>query len=92
MLSQISLKFIHAINTFGYAIPYFKVIKKNTPNMDSETQTHLNCMLMVCCLFCLLHKGVHIASHKSQKQKKPQSAYVLIWRPYNGFVIKNKRL
>lgn len=27
-----------------------------------------------------------------KEQKKPQSAYVLIWRPYNGFVIKNKRL
>lgn len=39
MLRQILLKFLHAINTFGYAIPYFKVIKKNIPNMDSEMQT-----------------------------------------------------
>lgn len=32
------MKFIHAINKFGYAIPYFKVIKKNGPSMAKEMQ------------------------------------------------------
>lgn len=70
MSRQSSLKFIHAINKFGYAIPYFEVIKQCTPNVDSETQAHLNCMLTICCLFCLLHKGVHKLLHTNHKNKK----------------------
>lgn len=70
-----------------------KSFKKSNLNMDSETPTHLNCCLLVCCLFCLLCKSVYITSQKSRNQKrKLRSVYVLSWRPYNGFVIQNKRL
>lgn len=52
-----SLKLIHAINKFGYAIPPFKVINKNTSNMGNERRTRLNWMLDICCLSSLPHQG-----------------------------------